>query len=62
MKDVVLFLIEHGAATDIREECVHTKEPRSGDSPLIMAAMGGHKDVVECLLNFGADLEMKGVV
>jgi hypothetical protein len=46
----------------MRDEYAFTGTPESGDSPLIMACMGNHKEMVEYLLNCGADMEMKGVV
>jgi ankyrin repeat protein len=59
---IAQILVEHGAALDMRDEYAFTGTPESGDSPLIMACMGNHKEMVEYLLNCGADMEMKGVV
>jgi hypothetical protein len=46
----------------VRDEHEFTEAPDCGDTPLIMASMRNHLEVVEYLLNCGADMEMKGVV
>jgi ankyrin repeat protein len=62
LTEIAVYLIEHGAKIDIRDESPSSGQPKSGDSPLIMACMGNHKEVVQCLVAFGADMEFVGKV
>lgn len=60
---MVVYLIEMGAEYNTRDQTIISYgEVKEGDSPLIMACMGGHEDVARCLLQYGADVELKGPV
>ena len=38
---------------------VDARDPMTGDTPLIVAARGGRRDMIELLLNHGADLTLQ---
>lgn len=49
--DAVIWLLNHGANANCRDT-------EAGESPLILAAAQGHKEVVELLLAHGADVNL----
>ena len=62
--DDVLDFLENIIRTSLVEEIVnhHTDEDGQSTTPLIIAAMRGHEEVVKMLLDFGAQINQRGAV
>ena len=63
-KDDVLDFLENIIRKSLVEEIInhHTDEDGQSTTPLIIAAMKGHEEVVKILLDFGAPINQRGTV